>query len=436
MARKHPPLAKKGQRVAIIDGVRTPFAKQATVYTEQSALQLGILAVSELIARTPMDPAEINQVVFGQVLPSIEAPNIAREIVLGTGMSPKTEAFSVSRACATSFQSAASATEAILAGAADVVVAGGADSASVVPITVSKKLSGMLLKLSKARSVPERLKLVAEIRPKDLVPKPPAVQEFSTGLSMGEHAEQMAKDWGIPRAEQDEFAHRSHSRASKAWKSGLLSDEVMTAFVPPYREPFREDNLVRHDSNLERYAKLKPAFDRKHGTLTAANSSPLTDGAASLLLMSEKRANSLGLQPLGFVRSYAFAALAPDDGLLMGPAYATPIALDRAGVAFDDLDLVDMHEAFAAQCLCNIRAFESEAFAREKLNRSAAIGEIDMDKYNVNGGSIAFGHPFAATGARMISQTVRELRRRGGGLALTTACAAGAIGAAMVLEVE
>lgn len=424
------------RRVAIVSGLRTPFAKQLTTYKKQSALDLGSLAVSELIHKLNLDPTQIDQVVFGQVMPSLEAPNIAREIVLGTGMDPRTEAFSVSRACATSFQAAISVAEAIRCEAVEIGIAGGADSASVVPISISPKLSEALVALSKTKTLPQRLKILKTLRPSDLLPIPPSPKEYSTGLSMGQHAEQMAKKHGISRAEQDTFAHRSHTLAAQAWNEGKLDDEVLHAFVPPFKETLVQDNVVRFDSELDGYAKLRPAFDRKHGTITAANSSPLTDGAACVLVMREDIAKALGYEPLGYIRSYAFAALDPNDDMLMGPTHATPIALKRGGVTLKDIDLIDMHEAFAAQILCNVKAFASKTYAKDVLNLPDAIGEIDMDKFNVLGGSLAYGHPFAATGARMLTQTLRELKRRGGGLALTTACAAGGMGVAMVLEVE
>jgi len=387
--------------------------------------------------RTGLDPNEVQQVVYGQVVPSVEAPNIAREVVLATGMPKSIEAYSVSRACATSYQSTVNIAEAIMAGTIDTGLAGGADSVSNVPITVSKRLAEALMAATKARSIGERMQAFAGLRPRDLAPVPPAIKEFSTGLSMGDSAEKMAKENHISREAQDEFAHRSHSLAAKAWEEGKLDAEVMEVFVPNrFNEAIREDNLVRKDTSIENYAKLKPAFDRKHGTVTAANSSPLTDGASALLLMREDKAKAHGFDVLGFIRSYAFAALDPAGQLLMGPSYATPIALDRAGVKVSDLDLIDMHEAFAAQILSNTQAFESAAWAQEHLGRSGKIGDIDWDKFNVTGGSISIGHPFAATGARQITQTLRELKRRGGNLALCTACAAGGLGAAMVLEAE
>jgi acetyl-CoA acyltransferase len=426
---------RNGERVAIVAGLRTPFAKQATYFKNTTSRELGQMVVAELMARTALDPALVDQVVYGAVAPSVEAPNIAREIVLGTGMDRRTDAYSVSRACATSFQSAVNVAESIMAGVVDIGIAGGADSTSVVPITVSQKLAVSLVALTKAKSAGARLKILSKLRPKDLAPIPPAIAEFSTGLTMGQSAEQMAKDWAIPREEQDELAHRSHMLATKAWAEGKLDSIVMSAHVPPYKTSLAKDNCLREDSQLDKYAALRPAFDRRHGTVTAANSSPLTDGASALLMMKESRAKELGYEPLGFLRSYAFAALDPRRDLLMGPTHASPIALDRAGAKLSDMTLVDMHEAFAAQIACNLRGFASKKYAKEALGRTGAMGEVDMDRFNIWGGSIAFGHPFAATGARMITQTLHGLRERGGGLALATACAAGGLGAAMVLEV-
>jgi len=378
----------------------------------------------------------IEQLVFGQVVQMPEAPNIAREIVLSSGLSVSTDAYSVSRACATSFQAVANVTESLLAGTISVGIAGGADSSSVLPIGVSKTLARALVDMNKAKSLSQKFQILRRLRPGDLLPVPPAVAEYSTGLRMGDTAEQMAKTHGISREEQDALALRSHQRAAQAWQSGVLNQEVMAAFVPPFKAPIDQDNNVRMDAKAADYARLRPAFDRQHGTVTAANSTPLTDGAAAVILMREGQAKALGLQPLGYLRSYAFTAIDVWQDMLLGPAYASPLALDRAGITLADLTLIDMHEAFAAQTLSNIKLFRDERFAREVLNRSHALGEIDDARFNVLGGSIAYGHPFAATGARMITQTLNELRRRGGGLGLVTACAAGGLGAAMVLEAE
>ncbi|GBU12715.1 beta-ketoacyl-CoA thiolase [Enterobacterales bacterium] len=429
-----PLVTREGDRIAIVDGLRTPFAKQATAYHGIPAVDLGKMVVSELLAKSGIDPKIIDQLVFGQVVQMPEAPNIAREIVLGTGMSVSTDAYSVSRACATSFQAVANVAESILSGTIGVGIAGGADSSSVLPIGVSKRLARTLVDVNKARTFSQRLALFSKLKFRDLLPVPPAVAEYSTGLRMGDTAEQMAKSHGITRQQQDELAHRSHSLAAQAWEKGYLDTQVMTAQVPPYREALQKDNNIRLNSELGQYAKLRPAFDRQHGTVTAATSTPLTDGAAAVLMMSESRARELGLRPLGYLKSFAFAAIDVWEDMLLGPAYATPLALDRAGLTLGDLDLIDMHEAFAAQTLANVKMFASDTFAREKLGRAQAIGEIDWDKFNVLGGSLAYGHPFAATGARMITQTLHELRRRGGRFGLTTACAAGGLGAAMILE--
>ena len=252
---------------------------------------------------------------------------------------------------------------------------------------------------------------------------------------MGDIGEQMAKSHGISREQQDRFALRSHQRAHQAWEDGALDGEVMHAFAGPRQAHIHRDNNIRADASLEALGRLRPAFDRRHGTVTAGNATPLTDGASSLLLMSEARAKALRMTPLGYIRSWAFTAVDPFHDGLMGPSYATPVALERAGLTLSDLTLIDIHEAFASQTLANLKYWPDREFARQRLGRSEAIGEVDWDRVNVLGGSIAYGHPFAATGGRMIVQTLRELGRRGGGNALVTACAAGGLGAAMVLEV-
>jgi acetyl-CoA acyltransferase len=427
--------ARGRERIAIVRGLRTPFAKRGTAYANVSALDLAKLAVTELLARADLHGREVELVVYGQVTPSADAPNIAREIVLGSDMPKTIEAFSVSRACATSFQAMTSAAEAMLAGQCSVAVAGGADSASDVPIAVSKRLARALAEARKAKGLPEKLAALSRLSPRDLLPVPPAAREPSTGLLMGESAEKMAKEAGIGREEQDAFAHRSHVRAAKAWDGGVFAEEVMHVLPPPtFDRPVVRDNVVRQGSTPPAYAKLKPAFDPRYGTVTAANSSPLTDGASALLLMTEAKAKALGYEPLGYLRSWAYAGLDPAGWMLMGPSYATPKALDAAGVKLSDVAVIDMHEAFAAQVLCNLKMFASKRFAHERLGRNEAIGEVDMDRFNVHGGSIAIGHPFAATGARMVTTVLHELKRRGGGLGLATVCAAGGLGAAVVLE--
>ncbi|BCV36219.1 MULTISPECIES: acetyl-CoA C-acyltransferase FadI [Shewanella] len=426
----------RGERIAIVAGLRTPFAKQATAFHGVSALDMGKMVVNELLSRSELDPKLIEQLVYGQVVQMPAAPNIAREIVLGTGMNLHTDAYSVTRACATSFQSTVNIAESIMTGNIEIGIAGGSDSSSVLPIGVSRKLAHALVDLNKARTLGQKWNIVRRLGFKDLLPVPPAVAEYSTGLSMGQTAEQMAKSHGISRADQDALAHRSHTLASQSWNEGKLKDEVMVAHVPPYKSFIERDNNIRDNSSLESYAKLRPVFDRKHGSVTAANSTPLTDGASAVILMSEGRAKALGYTPIGYIKSYAFSAIDVWQDMLMGPSYATPLALKRAGMQLEDLTLIEMHEAFAAQTLANMKMFASKKFAEEKLGQSRAIGEIDMSKFNVLGGSLAYGHPFAATGTRLITQVCNELKRRGGGTGLTTACAAGGLGVAMIVEVE
>jgi acetyl-CoA acyltransferase len=424
-----------GRRAAIVAGLRTPFVKAGGDFRNLSAVDLGALVVNELVARSGVDPQEIDALVFGQVIPSPLVSLIAREVVLRTQLPRTVQAHTVSRACATSIQAATTAADQIALGHSEAAIAGGAESLSDAPIFASRPLAQAIVNASRARNVVDKAKAFGALSGKDLTPVPPALKEPTTGLTMGESAEKMAQVNGISRKAQDEFAYQSHRRAAAAWASGKFADEVMHVTVPPrYERVAARDNIVREDTNVEALAQLRPVFDKKYGTITAGNSSPLTDGAAALVLMSEERARSLGVKPLGFIRSYAYAALDPRDQLLQGPAYAAPVALDRAGLTLGDMDLVDMHEAFAAQVLSNLQAFRSKRFAEEKLGRDAPLGEVDPEKLNVNGGSIALGHPFAATGARMILQTLRELNRRGGSHALLTVCAAGALGAAVVLD--
>ncbi|NCP64306.1 MAG: acetyl-CoA C-acyltransferase FadI [Paraglaciecola sp.] len=427
---------RQGERIAIVAGLRTPFAKMASYFHGVPAVDLGKMVVNEMLVRHNLDPREVEQLVYGQVVQMPEAPNIAREIVLGTGMNVHTDAYSVSRACATSFQSTVSIAEAMMAGNISVGVAGGADSTSVSPIGVSKKLARALTDLQKTKTLGQKYQVLKKLGIKDLMPVPPAVAEYSTGLSMGQTAEQMAKTHQISRQAQDELAHRSHTLAAQSWNKGKLANEVMTAYAEPYKGALERDNNIRFDSQLEGYAKLRPVFDKKHGTVTAANATPLTDGASAIIMMTESKAKALGYKPLGYLKSYAWAAIDVWQDMLMGPSYATPIALDRAGMTLQDVTLIEMHEAFAAQTLANLKMFASDKFAQEKLGRAKATGEVDMSKFNVMGSSLAYGHPFAATGTRMITQMLNELNRRGGGTGLLTACAAGGLAAAMIVETE
>jgi acetyl-CoA acyltransferase len=423
-----------GRRVAIVAGVRTPFAKAGTALKSISAIDLGKLCVAELLQRTNLDGKEVQSLVFGTVVPSVLAPNIAREVSLLPLLPKGVEAYSVSRACASANQAITDAADQIALGHHDISIAGGSESLSNIPILHSPGFAETLVLASKAKSLPARLRILARLRPKDFIPITPAIAEPSTGETMGQSAEKMAKLNAISREEQDHFALRSHRLASAGTTDGRLTAEIMPVYVPPkFESVLTSDNGIREDTSYEQLAALKPVFDRKYGSVTAGNSSPLTDGGACVLLMSEDRAKALGYTPLGIIRSYAYAALDPGEQLLQAPVLAAPVALKRAGLTLKDMDLVEMHEAFAAQVLSNLKGFESKWWA-ERAGFSQPVGEVDRAKLNVMGGSIAIGHPFGATGARITTTLLNELRRRGGQFGLMTVCSAGGMGFAMVVE--
>ena len=400
MATKQSVTTREGDRIAIVAGLRTPFAKMATYFHGVPAVDLGKMVVNELLVRHGVQKEWVDQVVYGQVVQMPEAPNIAREIVLGTGMNIHTDAYSVSRACATSFQSTVNIAESMMAGTVQVGIAGGADSTSVSPIGVSKNLARALVDLQKTKTLGQKLNIFKRLSLKDLAPVPPAVAEYSTGLSMGQTAEQMAKTHQISREEQDKLAHRSQPSRQP---SRQAVSEVMTAYAELHKGALERDNNVRFDSKFEGYANFAQ-YSIKVRLGNSCKRYTAYDGASAVLMMTESRAKELGYTPLGYIKSYAFSAIDVWEDMLMGPSYATPIALDRAGMTLNDLTLIEMHEAFAAQTLANVKMFASDKFAKEKLGRDKATGEIDMDKFNVMGSSIAYGHPFAATGTRMITQ--------------------------------
>jgi len=423
-----------GRRVAIVAGVRTPFARSGTVLKSLSAIDLGRLCVAELIQRTSLSGDAVDALVFGTVVPSVLAPNIAREVSLIPHLPKGVQAYSVSRACASANQAITDGADQIALGHADVVIAGGAESLSNVPILHSRGFSDALVAASRAKSLASRVQALAKIRPKDLIPVTPAIAEPSTGETMGQSAEKMAKLNGIAREAQDALALRSHRNAHRGTKDGRLTSEIAPVWVPPrFEQSLASDNGIREDSSLEALATLRPVFDKRYGSVTAGNASPLTDGAAAVLLMSEERAKALGYDPIGYIRSYAYAALDPGEQLLMAPVLAAPIALKRAGLSLREMDLVEMHEAFAAQVLSNIKGLASREWAA-RAGFSDPVGEVDESRLNVMGGSIAIGHPFGATGARITTTLCHELARRGGQFGLMTVCAAGGLGFAMVVE--
>jgi len=428
------PIYEPGRRIAIIAGVRTPFAKSGTQLKSLSAIELGKIAVSELVHRTDLDPASIDLLTFGTVLPSVLAPNIAREIALMPLLPKRLDAYSVSRACASANQAITNAADQIALGHVQVAIAGGAESLSNVPILHSRGFSDALVAASKAKTLGARVQAFAKVRPKDFIPITPAIAEPTTGETMGQSAEKMAKLNGITREAQDALALASHVNAAKGTADGRLTAEIVPVMVPPrFESAMTSDNGIRSDTTAEALSALKPVFDRRYGTVTAGNASPLTDGAAAVLLMREDVAKAAGFQPKAYIRGYAYAALDPGEQLLQAPVLAAPVALKRAGLTLRDIDLVEMHEAFAAQVLSNLKGFESQPWA-ERAGFSAPVGEVDRTRLNVMGGSVSIGHPFGATGARITTTLVNELARRGGQFGLMTVCAAGGLGFAMVVE--
>jgi acetyl-CoA acyltransferase len=428
------PTFGNGRRVAVVAGVRTPFTRAGTVFKDLSAIELGKLCVSELLQRSNLSGNEVEALVFGTVVPNVLAPNIAREVSLMPMLPKGVQAYSVSRACASANQAITDAADQIALGHNDVIIAGGAESLSNVPILHSRGFADALVAASRAKSLAGRIGALARIRPRDLVPITPAIAEPTTGETMGESAEKMAKINDISREDQDHFALRSHRLAAAGTADGRLTAEISPVVVPPrYDIVVKTDNGIREDTSYEKLAALKPVFDRRYGSVTAGNSSPLTDGGACVLLMSEAKARSLGYEPLGYIRSYAYAALDPGEQLLMGPVLAAPVALQRAGLTLADMDLVEMHEAFAAQVLCNLKGFESVEWAH-RAGFADPVGEVDRARLNVMGGSIALGHPFGATGARITTTLLNEMGRRDAQYGLMTVCAAGGLGFAMVLE--
>jgi acetyl-CoA acyltransferase len=422
-----------GRRVAIVAGIRTPFGKSGSTLRSLSAIDLGKRCVAELLQRSELDGNLVDAVVYGTVVQSVIAPNIAREVSLLPMLPRGVQSFTVGRACASANQAITDGADQIVLGHADVVIAGGAESLSNVPILHSRGMTEALIASSKSRTLGGRVRALARVRPRDLVPITPAIAEPSTGETMGQSAEKMAKINGISRDEQDQFALRSHRLASAGTKDGRLTAEIAPLFVPPAFEPMSQDNGVRADTSIEQLRALRPVFDRRYGTVTAGNSSPLTDGASAVLLMSEERATALGYQPLAYIRSYSYAALDPGEQLLMGPVLAAPVALARAGLALYHMDLIEMHEAFATQVLSNLQGFESYEWAR-RAGFSEPVGEVDRSKLNVMGGSLAIGHPFGATGGRILTTLCNELARRDGQFGLMTVCAAGGMGHAMIIE--
>src|SRR3989449_247137 len=392
-----------GRRVAVIAGCRTPFCKSGTALKDARAVDMARFVARELLERTNLDGTEVNAVIFGQVVPSALVPSVARQVSVLPQFPKEIPAYSLNRACASSGQAVANAYDEIMLGDADVVLAGGVESLSDIPILASRRLADILVEASKAKSLGSRLRRLSRIRPRDLIPVSPAIGEPSTGESMGQWAEKMAKENPLSRVAQDRWALRSHELAARGTDDGRVTAEIVPWFEPGGRAGdgvVTQDNGIRRDTSLEQMAKLKPVFDRRYGSVTAANSSPLTDGASAVLVMSDSAARALGYTPLAYVRSYAVAAVDPGWQLLQAPIFAVPKALERAGIQWKELGVIEVHEAFAAQVLSNLHGW-------------GALGwEINEDIINVMGGCIAIVHPFGATGTRLVTTLANEMARR------------------------
>lgn len=422
------------KRVVIIDGARTPFLRSGTDYMDLMSYQLGQFAIKGLLLKTGIDPGAVDQVIMGNVISNIKTANVAREASLTAGVPEHTACRTVSQACISANRAISDAALEIMTGRADVVIAGGVDHTSDTPIQFPRKMRKKLFKAQRNKTLGDNLKWLSTLRFSDFIPERPKVAEFTTNRVMGQDCEIMAARMEVSRQEQDEFAVRSHQLAAQAHEQGNLQKELVEVSLPPKFKAITADNGVRGTSTVEKVGKLRPAFDKKYGTLTAANSSFLTDGAAATLLMSEEKARELGYVPKAEVIDFVFTGQRLDNELLMGPAYAVSEILKRCRMSLQDFDVFEFHEAFAGQILANLKALASNEFCQTYLGRESAVGEVPRDKFNCWGGSLSIGHPFGATGSRLVNTTANRLQAEGGTYGLLAACAAGAQGHAMIIK--
>jgi acetyl-CoA acetyltransferase family protein len=424
----------KNDRLVIVDGVRTPFCKAGTELASLGADELGRIAVNALLSRTGLDPALVDEVIFGCVAQPMDAPNVARVIALRAGIPESVPASTVQRNCASGCEAVTLAHEKLLAGRGSIFIVGGAESMSNIPLLYKQTTAAKFGRLSRAKSLGQRLQSLSRFRPSDFQPRVGlllGLDDPVCGLNMGETAELLAREFRLTREEQDAFALLSNQRAIAAREKH--AEEVCPAFLPLKASAVTKDNGPRDNQSVEALAKLKPVFDRRTGTVTAGNASQVTDGAVALLVMSEQRAAQLGFSPLGALVGYAYAGCDPSR-MGLGPAFAMARAEEQTGLTLDDADLFELNEAFAAQTLAVLKCAQSDQFARKFLGREHALGEIPGEKLNVNGGAIALGHPVGATGARVILTSLRELQRRKARRALISLCVGGGQGAALWLE--
>ncbi len=418
----------------LVDGIRTPFLRSGTKYNDLMAYDLGRYAIQGLLARNAVDPKTIDRVIIGNVIQEVRTSNVARESALGAGIPDSVPAFTVALACISSNQAIASGVDSIRSGQARIILAGGTETMSDIPVRFKKKFRQKVLEARKYKSPLDFLKFIKGLGFKDLLPELPAIAEFSTGETMGKSADRMAARFAVSRNDQDEFAMRSHHLAAKATEEGLLDEELFPVKTPPKFNVVKHDNGFRADTTMEKLAKLKPAFIKPHGTITAGNASFLTDGASACFIMEEQTALKLGLQPKAYLREYNFVSQDPKEELLLGPAYATPKVLDQMDLTLADIDVFELHEAFAGQVLSVLAALDSDKFAKKSLQRDSKVGQIPMEKLNTMGGSLSLGHPFGATGTRLVTTAANRLINEDGKYALVTACAAGGQGHAIILE--
>ncbi len=419
--------------VAILGGVRIPFCRQNTAYADVGNLGMSVRTLGALVERFGLHGQQLGEVAMGAVIKHSSDWNLGREAVLSSGLSPRTPGITLQRACGTGLDSIITIGNKIALGQIESGIGGGSDSTSEVPIVYGKPLRSRLLAANRAKSAQDKIRgLLKGFRFSELKPEFPGVAEPRTGKSMGDHCEDMAKEWNISRDSQDELAVASHHKLAAAYERGFFDD-----LVAPFRGVSRDNNL-RPETSIEKLATLKPAFDKTsgRGTLTAANSTPLTDGASAVLLASQEWASAHGHEPLAYLRDSQVAAVdfVHGEGLLMAPTIAVPQMLARQGLSLQDFDFYEIHEAFAAQVLCTLRAWESEEYCRNRLGLDAPLGRIDPAKMNPNGSSLATGHPFAATGARIVATAAKELKQRGGGRCLVSICTAGGMGVVAIIE--
>lgn len=428
----------QGNRVAVVEGCRIPFQRSGTGYRSLMGWQLGQVAVKGLMARSGLSGADVDQVIMGCVAADIATTNIAREVAFGAGIPRTVPAHTCTVACLSANQAITNGAALIASGQAESVIAGGVETFSDADIRISRKYRRFLMDLTlfkRPRTLWEKLSLLKAMRPLDfIVPERPAFSEYATGILMGESADRLANRLGISRQDQDRYAEMSHRRAVAAWEAGLLRQEVTPVVVPKSGELVSRDNGPRGDADMDALSRLKPAFAKGCGTVTAGNASFLTDGAAAVLLMHEEKARAMGLAPLGWIRDFFYSGQDPVEELLLGPAFAIPGVLKRAGIPLKAVGVLEIHEAFAAQVLANIRCLASRKFAREHLGCDKPVGRLCLDRLNRHGGSLSLGHPFGATGARLVTTCCRRMIREQSRFGLVAGCAAGAMGCAILIE--